>query len=236
MPFSLLETWEAGVEKRTSGRALVLLAGAAAEGRDAAALLPVGRRDASLLDLRRRLFGSRYTGISSCPSCGHEIELSFDDAEVRRDVGQAGTVPLRVDGVEVAFRLPTGEDLAAIEPASDVATGRAMLLARCIVATDRAGEAIAVDRLPPPVVEAVVARMAELDPQADVSFELECPACSHRWLEPFDIATFLWTEVADAARRLLADVHALASAYGWSEHHILSLTPRRRNAYLEMLQ
>ncbi len=230
-----METWESGVQKRTSGRALVMVAGAQAEGREEPALLPVGLRDASLLDLRRQLFGGRYTGVTSCPSCGNEIELTFDEAEVRRDVGQAGTVALQADGVHVAFRLPTGADLAAIEPAPDVATGRTLLLARCVVEASRDGERVAVERLTPAVVEAVVARMAELDPQADVSFEVECPACAHRWLEPFDIATFLWTEVADAARRLLGEVHTLASAYGWSEHDILGLTPRRRSAYLEML-
>ena len=38
------------------------------------------------------------------------------------------------------------------------------------------------------------------------------------------------------ARRLLLDVHQLASAYGWSEMEILSLSATRRNAYLEMVR
>jgi hypothetical protein len=236
MQSALLETWESGVEKGTGGRALVLLAGAEPEGCEDVALLPVGCRDAALLDLRRRLFGSRYTGLTTCPSCSIEIEVGFDEAEVRREVGRAGPFALRVDDMEVVFRLPTGGDLAAIESARDVAEGRAKLVARCVVGTSRDGQAIEVERLSPGVLDAVVARMAELDPQADVTFEIECPACSHAWLEPFDIATFLWSEVVDRARRLLDDVHTLASAYGWSERDILSLTPGRRNAYLGMLR
>jgi hypothetical protein len=36
------------------------------------------------------------------------------------------------------------------------------------------------------------------------------------------------------ARRLLYDVHALASAYGWSEDEVLAVSPARRRCYLEM--
>jgi hypothetical protein len=231
-----LETWEAGVDQRSAGRALALLAGAAVEpeGKDWARAT-VGRRDASLLDLRERLFGSRYTGITPCPSCGLEIELSFEAAEVRREVGHGDAVELQVEGVDVVFRLPNGGDLAAIESAGDVAAARATLLARCIRA-GRDGAAIELAQLPARVVEAIVDRMGALDPQADVSIEVECPSCLHQWLEPFDIVSFLWAEVAERAGRLLDEVHLLASAYGWSERDILALAPARRGAYVEMVR
>ena len=45
----------------------------------------------------------------------------------------------------------------------------------------------------------------------------------------------LLREVAAAARRLMADIHELASAYGWSEAAIVSMSTARRAAYLEML-
>jgi hypothetical protein len=38
------------------------------------------------------------------------------------------------------------------------------------------------------------------------------------------------------ARRLLIEVHSLASAYGWSETDILSMSEPRRALYLEMVQ
>ena len=50
-----------------------------------------------------------------------------------------------------------------------------------------------------------------------------------------DVARFLLREVAAAARRLMADIHELASAYGWSEAAIASMSAARRAAYLEML-
>lgn len=196
----LLSMWERGEGQRPSRRALALMADS-----DAAAL-PIGRRDAALLELRVALFGDAFTGVTSCPACGEEIELTFDADEVRRAPTEEG------------LRLPTTEDLIAIEDAADLATAREMLLARCGADED------------------LVARMAEADPQADVQIDAECPACAHRWREPFDIVSFLWTEVSTLARRLLVDVHDLATAYGWSERDILALSPARRNAYLEMVR
>ena len=49
------------------------------------------------------------------------------------------------------------------------------------------------------------------------------------------MARFLWKEVRNAARRLLGEIHQLASAYGWSERAIAAMGPGRRAAYLGML-
>ncbi len=38
------------------------------------------------------------------------------------------------------------------------------------------------------------------------------------------------------AKRLLSEVHALASAYGWSEREILGLSVARREFYLGMVR
>jgi len=59
--------------------------------------------------------------------------------------------------------------------------------------------------------------------------------CSSHELLDLDMARFLWMEVRAAARRLLGEIHQLASAYGWSERAIAGMSPGRRAAYLEML-
>jgi hypothetical protein len=230
----LLAIWERGEGERTGRRALALLAGAATGTEtEELSFAPVGRRDTALLDLRRQLFGSRFTGVTSCPSCGEEIELTFDAEEVRRDAARSDMTTVNVDGFDLTVRLPSGADLAAIDSARDVAEARSMLFARCVTARD---VALTIDDLPAHVVDTVVTRMGELDPQADVALDVDCPSCAHGWREPFDIVTFLWSELAAWARRLLSDIHLLASAYGWSEGDILRMTPVRRNAYLEMLR
>jgi hypothetical protein len=77
--------------------------------------------------------------------------------------------------------------------------------------------------------------MAELDGQADVSLDLNCAACAHRWQAPFDPAAFLLREVAEYAARLTTEVHQLARAYGWSEESILAMGPVRRRRYLSLV-
>ena len=43
-------------------------------------------------------------------------------------------------------------------------------------------------------------------------------------------------EIHAWAKRTLREVHTLASAYGWSEREILSMSAVRRALYLEMVQ
>jgi hypothetical protein len=225
----LLSIWERGEGARTTRRALALLGGAAPDATaERAAAMPIGRRDAALLDLRVALFGNAFAGITTCPACGEDLELTFDASEVRRRAAEQELLELHIDDDVIDVRLPGTADLAAIEHETSVANGRERLLARCI---DRDPAS-----LPQHVVDAIVQAMADADPQADVSLELTCPACEQVWREPFDIVTFLWTELASWARHLLADVHDLASAYGWSESEILCLSPTRRDVYLEMLR
>src|SRR5215212_3846419 len=228
--------WERGDGERVARKALALLAGAVpgASEHDLAAL-PVGRRDASLLELRERMFGSRFSGRTSCPACAEQIELTFDADEVRRDAAAATAFSMRIDAFDVELRLPSSSDLEAIEPAADLAAARAMLFARCVTHVQRDGSTAAIEDLPSHAIDLAAARMSELDPQADVTFDVGCPSCAHQWREPFDVVTFLWSELDAAARRLLGEVHRLALAYGWSEREILGLSPARRAAYLGML-
>ena len=60
-------------------------------------------------------------------------------------------------------------------------------------------------------------------------------ACGAVWDALFDAGEFLWNEVAACAQRLLRQIHLLARAYGWRESEILSLSPVRREAYLELV-
>jgi hypothetical protein len=71
-------------------------------------------------------------------------------------------------------------------------------------------------------------------PEAEVMLDFACPSCGHRWQGLFDIAAFFWREIRAQARRLLREVHLLASAYGWREADILVMSPRRRQAYMEL--
>lgn len=92
-----------------------------------------------------------------------------------------------------------------------------------------------VSQLPESVITALSQRMAGADPQADVHLALDCPDCGHQWRAAFDIVSFFWSEIGVWAKRVLREVHILASAYGWREDDILAMSPWRRQVYLEML-
>ena len=78
--------------------------------------------------------------------------------------------------------------------------------------------------------------MALVDPQADVQLALSCPACGQQWRATFDVVSFLWDELDAWARRLLREVHTLASAYHWREADILAMSRWRRQYYLDLVQ
>ena len=65
---------------------------------------------------------------------------------------------------------------------------------------------------------------------------MTCPACGRFWQAAFDIASYLWSELDALAQRLLGEVHTLARAYGWREADVLSMSPWRRQFYLEMVR
>jgi hypothetical protein len=234
---ALLVAWERGRSQAPVERGLTLLA-AACPGTpvDELAQRPVGRRDGELLALRRRLFGSRLTALSGCPACRARLEFAFDveDVEVEGAAAQAGGFGLRVDGFELRFRLPDSLDLLHALTEDEPETCRRLLLDRCLLAARQGEQDRAAAELPVAVADRLAEAMAEVDPQADVRLALACPACGEQWQATFDIVAFLWSELAAWAERTVRDVHALASAYGWSESELLAMHPERRRLYLEL--
>ena len=97
------------------------------------------------------------------------------------------------------------------------------------------GKSIPFGKLPGKVLNVLVQQMSKADPQATTISNVTCPVCSHKWQITFDIVSYFWTEIEVWAKRMLRDIHVIASAYGWSEREILQLTPRRRQYYLQMI-
>jgi hypothetical protein len=245
---NLLRVWEQGQHQHPWERALMMLAVNSPEMTwHELAALPVGQRDARLLSLREHTFGPRLTGVSLCPACQGRLEFTVAVADIQiaspslypqdqRETGEnQANLSLSVAGYAVHFRLPNSLDLSALAGGADVDATRLRLLERCLLGAEHDGEEIAADGLPADVVDAVVARMAQADPQGDVQLSLSCPGCGHHWQAMFDIVSFFWSEINAWVVRVLHEVHTLASAYGWRESDILTMSPRRRQAYLEMV-
>lgn len=226
--------WEEGLFRTPVERALLLLVAACPERSEAEwAEATIGERDTRLLGLREDLFGSQLEAVAECPSCAERLELSFTTSDVYAPSPSPAALQVSAAGYEIRFRLPNSADLTAIAGHSDQ---RSALLERCIAAVTQKGQGVSPAELPREAANAVVERMAEADPQADVLVALTCSACAHSWSMPFDIVSYLWGEIEDQACRVVAEVHTLASAYGWSEESILGMTPWRRRMYLERVE
>jgi len=234
----LLDTWEQGLSRPACARALVLLAAASPDvSHDAVATLSVGERDRRLLTLREWTFGSQLTSVANCSACGERLEwiLNVADLRVSEQPQLSGDLSLELDRYCVSFRLPNTLDLAAVADSHDAASAGKLLLEKCVLEARSDGQTISINEVPAAVTDAVAKRMAEADPQADLRLDLSCPACGHRWQALFDIDSFFWSEINAWAQRVLTEVHALASAYGWRERDILDLSPRRRQFYLGLV-
>jgi hypothetical protein len=204
---------------------------------DALAQLSIGQRDALLLSLREWLFGPQLTGLATCPNCGERLELNFGTADIRAEAPPESVeqLSLSVSNYDARFRLPNSLDMLAIVGMNDIAVAQHALLERCLVTLSHDGNESNADELPTEIVTAIVARMAEADPQANTQLALNCPQCGHAWQAVLNIASFFWNEINAWAARTLREVHYLASAYGWREVDILALTPTRRQLYVDMI-
>jgi hypothetical protein len=257
----VIQLWEVGRSRHPVDRALAMVRlSAPGSTRDELAALPLGRRDAQLMRLRQATFGDRLQTLATCTQCGERLEVELSCSALLAPAGAeeaAGTHTIKHSGYLVTFRIPDSFDVAAIVTAAEpppqpspgtggggrsprgegaIEAARATLLARCVLeASGPDGAAVGAGELPADVAEAVGEAMAELDPQAEVLLDMQCPQCGHAWQSALDITSVLWSEVSVYARRLLLEVDQLARAYGWREPDILALSPARRAAYLELV-
>jgi uncharacterized protein YbaR (Trm112 family) len=234
----LLRLWERGLPQQGVERALALLVATSPEASpEALAQLSIGARDARLLRLRERTFGPQLMSIAACPQCSERLEFNFRVEEIiaKPEGAEQARFSFSVKGYEVQFRLPDSLDLLAIPSGADLPLAERFLLARCLISARLGGAEKSLDELPAEVVEEVVEEMGRVDPQGQVQLALSCPQCGHLWQLVFDIVSFFWSELNAWAGRVLREVHALASAYGWREEEILSLSAWRRQVYLGMI-
>ena len=109
---------------------------------------------------------------------------------------------------------------------SGLAEGYAQL--RAVVTAERPS--------PPDAGEPAAAeRLEALAPIVDVDLETRCAECGHPGQARFDIQAFVLQRLLDERDALLGEIHAMAAAYGWPLHDILSLPRGLRQALAQRL-
>jgi hypothetical protein len=236
----MLMAWERCRERPAQESALVLLSLAQPERPvEELDLLPLAERNAQLLELRSMTLGRPMEGFAVCPECGAQLEFAMDARKLARGL-HASAVEASEGGL--MMRPANTRDLLASLEAGDAVHAQSILLARTLGFEEMSEECgpqewleRLSDSLPEAEPSALLERFDRLNASAEIRVQLQCAACQSNPMLDLDIARFLVREIAAAARRLMAEIHELASAYGWSERSIASMSGARRAAYLEML-
>lgn len=219
--------------------------------RDDLVRLTIAQRDAALFHLREQTFGSQLKGLADCPACHERLELAFDAENLRSlDILPKGEVSLpehestelfnaatsfQFEGYGITFRLPTSADLMSIASPTDMEQARQRLLNGCILSVKHQRRTISAIDLPSNIVNEIIERIGQAASFANLTIAVICPACGHTWEIVFDIVSYFWSEVNAWAVRMMHEIHALASNYGWREADILAMSARRRRRYLELI-
>jgi predicted RNA-binding Zn-ribbon protein involved in translation (DUF1610 family) len=236
---ALLAAWERGSLQPQPVRALaLLLAGRPDLKEPDAAAMTLPERDLALLDLRRLSFGPALAAFFVCPSCGERLEFTLPTATAAAALEAAAqsAATLLHEGWSLRLRLANSADIAAAAAEPDLEAARLLLITRCVKVESADGAAVPLAALPQTTRVAAVERVSAMHEAAELMVSLCCPGCGNPQSVPVDVPTFLWMEVRHAARRLLEEVHEIAWAYGWAEDAILAMSPRRRQAYIEMVR
>jgi hypothetical protein len=226
--------WERGAHLHPLDRGLLVLRCVTTDtgGQDPADWT-LGRRNRALAAAKCDLFGAQLAGFAGCPSCGERLEFAMDARELvdAPDDSISGGV-IEYDGRR--YRLPTSRDIAeAFQGREDPAE---RLAARCLIdCKEGLVDGLEVPKITELQLEHLGDTMARADPLAECLVSLVCDACGHLWEESLDLGDFVWAEIEARARRLLSEVHVLASAYGWTETDIVGLSQPRRDFYLRMV-
>lgn len=222
----LLAVWERGVRLHPVDRGLLVLAEALPEvPYTSVADWPVGRRNRALAEWFTASFGPSLAGSATCEQCGERLEFELDARAFLAPEAAESEAPVEVGGH--AFRLPTTRDLALAAHEEGAREAVTRLVEACRLDDDGALD------LSDDEVDKLGERFAVADPLAETRIALSCPECEAEWEETLDVSAFAWAELEARAKRLLLEVHLLASAYGWSEADVLDVSESRRAFYLE---
>jgi hypothetical protein len=158
-----------------------------------------------------------------CTKCQEHFDfpLNIGDLPVKEAGEGFPFAEVETEQGRVRVRVPTGADQVALVR-QGTASVRA-LLERCATLAD-------VARLSDEEIARIETALERVSPAAVTRGQARCPGCGEVQevvLEPY---ACLYRE-----SRLLEEVHALASAYHWSEPEILALPVHRRMQYLRLV-
>ena len=220
-----LELWDALAAAPQAARgAVVLVARGLSADLASACERPLAEASAAALDELRERGGSTLDTVIACPRCAALMEVPLE-LDLFADDPFAGESVVG-DGGDVVVRAPTTTDLLEALATDDPA---ATLRERCVAWPTGAD-----DDLRARADHAVDAAVERAVGAAGATIRVECPDCGATVSADVDVVRLLVDRVTEHAQTVLAEVAALARAYGWTESEILSIPEARRRVYLAL--
>lgn len=194
-------------------------------------------REQLLAMVYRRMYGAKIESTLECGQCAEKFVLDFELNELLKflrpaDHENLGLIRLENGtfgfGKDITFRLPTGEDECSVVGLSPD-EAKTALLNRCVQDSPKI-------QLSEERSESIQAVMEALSPLVDVELDAKCPECGHEQRAHFDLQHYLLSSIRGERKRLMAEVHALASNYGWSLSEILGLPRSQRRTLAGLIE
>jgi hypothetical protein len=182
--------------------------------------------------------GARISAVTSCTAadCREEIEIELGLDGFANDAPPTITWQTH-DGHQVQSRLPNGDDQDGWyqQSRSTGSVDERWFAARLVTSIDGVAPP-AEFAMPVQWLDGVAAACAEIDQLTDLTVGVSCPVCEASLAVALDLESLLLVGLERQQRRLVEEVHHLASAYHWAEDDIVNLPAWRRARYLARLQ
>lgn len=171
-----------------------------------------------------------------CPHCSETLEISVPCTLLRQEVQRSQAQPdimITLDASRsLLVRRPTGADQRAWrgETYGTEEEAAAAILRRLVMPAGAVPHALNESDL-----QYVSDELEMLDPLSAFQVTTVCPGCGAAATLQVDLEATLLTKLRIHQRALVAVVHRLAAAYGWTEDEILAIPPHRREDYLSLI-
>jgi hypothetical protein len=167
---------------------------------------------------------------ADCPACGEAFDFQVTQSAL--PVKEAGpSFPQAAAATswgEVRLRVPDGSDQEAVAGIAEPEAAVVALLRRCLL--EPAAD-LPADGWSEADLAACDAALEATSPEVSLEVLASCPACGAE----SRVAVDPYLCLSHAAGEIFEQVHALASAYHWSQAEILALPRSRRVLYLRLI-
>jgi hypothetical protein len=196
----------------------------------------VSERLQGLLAIANASTGASTAAVAVCSNadCREQVELQLELSSFADEEPTNKFDWLSPEGEKISCRLPTGQDQLAwqnhaqAEPdAQD--NDESWLAKRLIEHTAKQPTPV---QLPDTWIDSLGIALNTADPLTALDIDVSCPFCHQSLRVDVDLEQLLIEGLRLQQRRLIEQIHRLASSYHWSETDIASLPGWRRERYL----